>query len=221
MRRSVAQPAAAIKCHGRARGYLDGANRAVGSRVSMNTVLVVLVAAILLGGPSRAQTPNPTPAESAALEQFDTAIAEYMALRRRLTNEIPRPVPNSTSVELNNASDALAGAIQRSRQNAAVGDLFAAPVIAVLKRKVDDALRTPQLRQALAGIDDEAPMVRVPKIHLRFPGAAQMATMPASLLNVFPTLPKELEYRIVGRNLVLRDVDAALILDYIPNVIPR
>jgi hypothetical protein len=182
---------------------------------------VMLGAAILLAGPSWAQNPRPTPAESAPLEQFDAAIAEYMAMRRRLTNEIPSPVPNSTSVELNNASDALAGAIQRSRQNAAVGDLFVAPVTAVFKRKVDEAMRTAALREALAGIDDEEPTVRAPKIHLRFPGAAQMATMPASLLNLFPILPKELEYRIVGRNLVLRDVDAALIIDYIPNLIPR
>jgi hypothetical protein len=186
----------------------------------MKTVLL-FGAAILVGGPSSAQDPHPLPAEAAALKQFDTAIADYVAMRRRLINEVPRPVPNSTSVELNNASDALAGAIERSRQNAAVGDLFVAPVTAVLKRRVDEALRSANLRETLAGIDDDEPTVRAPKIHLRFPGAAQMATMPASLLNLFPTLPKELEYRIVGRNLVLRDVDAALILDYIPDLIPR
>ncbi len=48
-----------------------------------------------------------------------------------------------------------------------------------------------------------------------------MATMPPSLLAVLPRLPKELEYRIIGRFLVLRDVDAALIVDYIPDLIPR
>jgi hypothetical protein len=34
-------------------------------------------------------------------------------------------------------------------------------------------------------------------------------------------LPGELEYRIVGDNLVLRDVKAALILDYIAGAVPR
>jgi hypothetical protein len=48
-----------------------------------------------------------------------------------------------------------------------------------------------------------------------------MATMPPGLLKVLPALPKELEYRIIGRDLVLRDVDASLIIDYVPNVIPR
>ena len=169
----------------------------------------------------RAQVASAVTDETAAIKQFETAIADYMALRRRLANEVPAPVPNSSSVELNNASDGLADAIQRSRQNAGVGDLFVAPVTLVFKRTVDDAVRTANLRQTLAAIDDEEPTIRAPKIHLRFPSGSQLATTPASLLNLFPTLPKELEYRIVGRNLVLRDVDAAMILDYIPDLIPR
>jgi hypothetical protein len=170
----------------------------------------------LFGPPQRA-----VPAERAAIAQFEAAIADYLAMRRRLTDEIPRPEPNSTSVQLNNASDALAAAIQRSRQNAQAGDLFVAPVTPVFKRTVDDAVRTASLREALAGIDDEESPVRAPKIHMRFPGAAPLATMPPSLLAVLPVLPKELEYRIIGRFLVLRDVDAALIVDFIPDLIPR
>lgn len=184
---------------------------------------MLLYVGITVSGPSRieAQPVQAGSADAPAIEQFEAAIAGYVAMRRRLINEIPRPVPNSTSIELNNASDALAGAIQRARQNAQVGDVFVAPITAVFKRTVDAAVRTPEMQKVLAAIDDEEPTVRVPKIHLRFPGASQMATMPASLLNVLPNLPKELEYRIIGRFLVLRDVDAALIIDYIPDLIPR
>lgn len=168
-----------------------------------------------------AQVASAVPDEAAAIKQFETAIADYMALRQRLANELPNPVPNSSSVQLNNASDGLAAAIQRSRRDAGVGDLFVAPVTLVFKRTVDDAVRTAHLQQVLAAIDDEEAIARAPKIHLRFPGAAQMATMPPSLLAVLPRLPKELEYRIIGRFLVLRDIDAALIVDYIPDLIPR
>jgi hypothetical protein len=178
---------------------------------------VPFCALIAIFGPQ----PTAAPAERAALAQFEAAIADYLAMRRRLTNEVPSPAPNSTSVQLNNASDALAAAIQRSRQNAAVGDVFVTPVTPVFKRRVDDAVRTANLRQVLAEIDDEEPTVLAPKIHLRFPAASEMATMPASLLAVLPNLPKELEYRIIGRFLVLRDIDAALIIDYIPDLIPR
>ena len=185
--------------------------------------LVGLVVGITPFGvsPLEAQDRRIGPADAPAIQQFDAAIADYLALRRRLSEEVPRPVPNSSSIELNNASDALAAAIQRSRQKARVGDLFVAPVTPVFKRTVDAAARTPEMRQVLAAIDDEQPTVLAPQLHLRFPGASQLATMPASLLAVLPPLPKELEYRIIGRFLVIRDVDAALIIDYIPDVIPR
>jgi hypothetical protein len=189
----------------------------------MKVLFVLLCVGISMASTSspHAQVASAVPDEADAIQQFEAAIAEYVAMRRRLADRVPRLAPNSTSVELNNASDAIAAAVQESRQNAGVGDLFVPPVAAMFKRKIDEAMRTANLRQALATIDDEEPTIRAPKIHLRFPAGSQLATTPASLLNLFPTLPQGLEYRIVGRNLVLRDVDAALILDYIPDLIPR
>jgi hypothetical protein len=34
-----------------------------------------------------------------------------------------------------------------------------------------------------------------------------------------PKLPPELEYRIIGKNLIIRDVDANIIVDFVPNAI--
>jgi hypothetical protein len=41
------------------------------------------------------------------------------------------------------------------------------------------------------------------------------------LLDVLPRLPEELEYRFVGRDLILRDVKANLIVDFIPGILAR
>jgi hypothetical protein len=159
--------------------------------------------------------------EDEAVAQFHLALGGYLALRRNLLTETSGPAPNSSSVQLTDASDALAGAIQRARRSAAVGDLFSPAVAAVVKRRVDSVVRRENLGPVLATMDDEEPRVREPKLHLRFPGAAQMATMPGALLATLPILPRELEYRIVGRYLVLRDVEAALIIDYVADIIPR
>lgn len=144
-----------------------------------------------------------------------------MAMRQKLRSEVRGPVKDSSSTQLNNASDALAGAIERARQGAEVGDMFTAPVASVIKRRIAEAVRTKQLTSVLAGIDDEGGTGPSPKVHLRLPVTAQMATMPPDLLKVLPQLPKELEYRILGRFLVLRDVDASLIIDYIPAAVAR
>jgi hypothetical protein len=161
------------------------------------------------------------PANEKAFAEFQAAIADYMKLRQRLRNEITGPVAGSTAVELNRASDSLAAAIQRARAGARVGNIFAVPITVAFKHRVDEVVRQDNLAPLLAIIDDEPPTIKTPAIHLRFPAASQMATMPPSLLAALPELPKELEYRIVGEYLVLRDVDAALILDYIPAAVPR
>ena len=168
-----------------------------------------------------ADQPADTSGDAAAIRQFDAAIAEYMKLRRSLGREVRGPVKNSSSTQLTDASDAMAASIQRSRRDAKVGSIFGEPVASVIKRRIADAVRTEKLAAALGDIDDEGTAGPAPKVHLRLPVTAQMATMPPALLQVLPPLPKELEYRILGRYLILRDVDASLILDYIPAAVPR
>jgi hypothetical protein len=160
--------------------------------------------------------------DKAALAQFDAAIAHYMKIRQSLVSEkISGPVPNSTSTEINRAADALAFSIQRARAKARPGDIFRPAVSPILKRRIADAIRTANLGPVLSNIDDEGPATTTPALHLRFPAAAALATMPPSLLEVLPPLPKPLEYRIIGQYLVLRDSEAAMIIDFIPAAVPR
>jgi hypothetical protein len=189
-----------------------------------NKFLAPVVFGIVVGSLSLAWTSTAQPgtsSDAAAIKQFDVAIAKYMAMRQGLRSEVRGPVKNSSSTQLNDASDALAGAIERSRRSAQVGAIFSAPAAAVIKRRIADTVRTEKLVTILADIDDEGSAGPSPKVHLRLPVTAQMATMPPALLKVLPPLPKELEYRILGSYLVLRDIDASLILDYIPVAVPR
>ena len=188
-------------------------------------ILLALGALLIVGGalPSAAarQAAAGPAAEPAPIKAFQDAIADYLALRNGLRKEVSGPVKDSTSVQLNNASDALAGAIERARGKAQVGAIFSEPVATIIKRRIADAARAEKLRSALADIDDEGAATSTPKVHLRLPVSEHLATMPPSLLVVLPQLPKELEYRILGRDLVLRDIDASIILDYIPAAVPR
>lgn len=188
--------------------------------MSWRVLLLTAAAAGLVGGTAHAQARKTD--DAPALGQFEAAIAEYMALRERLvTEKLSGPTSNSTASQLNQASDALAAAIQRSRAKAKPGDVFRPVVSDMFKRRVVNVVREQNLGPVLAEIDDDGPSPVTPAIHLRFPGAAPMATMPPALLSALPPLPKALEYRIVGQYLVLRDVEAALIVDFIPATIPR
>jgi hypothetical protein len=169
------------------------------------------------------QTPSPTARanEVNGIAEFDKAVAQYMAIQQKLRDEVGDLLPGSSAEQISDTSDTLAAAMQRARTDARQGDFFNADVSSVIARRIGDVVRTHNLAAALVNIDDEKPTVKAPRVHLRYPAASEMATMPPSLLAVLPTLPPELEYRIVGEYLVLRDVKAALILDFLPRAVPR
>jgi hypothetical protein len=58
------------------------------------------------------------------------------------------------------------------------------------------------------------------RVNADYPLRAPVSTVPHSVLLVLPPLPDALEYRFVGRDLILRDGEANLIVDYIVGAAP-
>ena len=187
------------------------------------TAIVAGFALLSFGLPVQGQSASAPllPTHTTGIDEFHRAVTKYLAVQADLRVEIGDMVPNSTAVEVNAASDMLAAAVLRARPKARRGDFFNPAVSRTITRRIADASRAGALRPVIAQIDDERPTVGQPRVHLRFPSTSEMATMPSSLLAVLPRLPDELEYRIIGEFLVLRDVRAALILDYIARAVPR
>ena len=69
---------------------------------------------------------------------------------------------------------------------------------------------------------EKAPGEVTPKIEVNavYPKNAPLSTVPPTVLLRLPRLPKDIEYRFVGRTLILRDVQANMILDFMPEVAP-
>jgi hypothetical protein len=66
---------------------------------------------------------------------------------------------------------------------------------------------------------DEVPKVPL-VVNAVYPKEQPLSTMPASMLEALPTLPDGLEYRFVGKHLILRDTKANIIVDFIYNAVP-
>jgi hypothetical protein len=58
------------------------------------------------------------------------------------------------------------------------------------------------------------------KVNDSYPPDLPLTTMPPTLLQLLPPLPQQLEYRIVGRDLVLLDLKANLIVDVVRQALP-
>lgn len=138
-----------------------------------------------------------------------------MTLRLRIATEVPPLVVTPNAAEISAKSDAQARALQRARPKAQQGDFFSPAVVRIVQQRLTESLSSAERTHLLsASQEDPRPRLATPRIHARFPEADVLATTPLGALKGLPPLPAGLEYRFIGNTLVLRDIDAALILDY-------
>ncbi|MBA2604621.1 MAG: hypothetical protein H0U94_13625, partial [Acidobacteria bacterium] len=83
------------------------------------------------------------------------------------------------------------------------------------------ALSGPGGAEVKASIMDENPQGVRFRVNERYPDTVPFASMPPQVLSMLPKLPLELEYRFIGERLILLDVHAHLIVDFIDNALPK
>jgi hypothetical protein len=153
-----------------------------------------------------------------AVTVFQDRVDAYVALHRQCAERFLAAdvQPNSSSETFR---DALRDSIRSARRHAQPGEILCpalAPRILQLVR-TDLAAREPLERQAIL---DGVPQRQV-RVNDCYPSGEPLATMPPALLLRLPPLAPELQYRFIGRTLILLDVDANLVVDVLPDVLPR
>ncbi len=115
--------------------------------------------------------------------------------------------------------------IREARPIAKQGDVFTQPIAALIRKLLADAMSGPDgatLRQSLQHAE---PVVAAEALKISVNGdypnlhGQPLQSAPGSLLQHLPLLPKGLEYRLVGSTLVLRDTEANIVADYLPNAL--
>jgi hypothetical protein len=161
-----------------------------------------------------AQSPS-----SAPFGDFQQRVAQYIKIRRTAEAEAGRPSPTPSPEKLDGKKKALAETIVSKRPGAKQGDLFTPEIAAELRRVIaTDFERHPaKIKESLHSAESVSGRVHVNEL---YPEHVAIATMPSTLLMSLPKLPRELDYRFVGSTLILRDIDANLILDFMPNALP-
>jgi hypothetical protein len=115
----------------------------------------------------------------------------------------------------------LSAAIKSARANAAMGDIFTPLVTRLVRTRLATALRGRDADEFLEELFAEHPYSHSyrPQVHDPYPDWASHE-MPTVLLYALPPLPEDVEYRLIGRDLVLWDSHADLIIDVVVNAIP-
>jgi hypothetical protein len=182
--------------------------------------LIATMGAALLAWSVVAST-LPSEQQPGPLEQFAAAVHSYVQLHRAIEHELPALRAGSHAHELAESSDAVAAALQTARANAREGDIFTAAVGALLRTQISEALDAhgflpdKVVASSLEEADDNTPL---PFVNGRFPWRRGAMMWPC-VIDVLPELPHELQYRIVGRDLVLLDTHAELVVDILRDAV--
>ncbi len=159
-------------------------------------------------------------ATAAGLAAFQERLKAYVAFRNKAEATVPQLTETSDPAKISARERALGEALIKARPNARQGEYFVAEYMPVLidTIKKDFAKRTAAERKAL--------VVELPKggvkvtVNSLYPTTIPLATFPPNLLKALPELPPELEYRILYRDLILRDHEGNYVVDIAPGVLP-
>jgi len=182
------------------------------SLLSAAIVAGLLASAVQL---SAQQEQNPT---ALALAAFTKRVNAYMDLHKKAEEGAPDVSKGATPAEVMVFEKALGDRIKAARSTAQQGDVFAPDVAPLFKTIFADYYRRRSGRE-IRLLFDEVPNFK-PQVNMTYPVNLPKANFPPRLALAMPQLPEQLEYRLVGDSLVMRDSKANLIVDYIPGIVP-
>lgn len=202
-------------------------------RLSRTLGLLLLGSTVVACGDDGAEAPRSETAKPAAeaqartnpdaqiLQDFQKRIDQYMELHDRLKKDAPKLKETKEPAKIKESQVVLARKIQEARADARAGDIFTPEIRQLFRRLMYPEVKGREGAETKAAINEEKGELKDVKLKVNadYPDSAPLPTVPPNLLAALPKLPEELEYRFIGRHMILLDVHANLIVDYIVNAI--
>src|SRR5687767_6975727 len=157
--------------------------------------------------------------EAQVLADFKSRIDAYMELHKKLEKESPPLKETNDPAQIHASQEVMGKKIQQARKTAKPGDIFTPEIRQLFRRLMYPETRGKEGAEVKASIKEDAPKGVPLRVNAKYPEGVPLPTVPPSLLAALPKLPEDLEYRIINKDLILRDVHANVIVDYIPNAI--
>ncbi len=161
----------------------------------------------------------PANAAGAATKAFLDRIREYVTFHNNVEKMVPALTETGNPEKIAGREKALADALIKQRPDAKPGDFFIKEYQPILRQIVREDFMKRSLADRKA-LTQELPKGMKVEVNTVYPSTIPLATFPGNLLKKLPELPPELEYRIVGRDLILRDTKGNVVVDVMRDVFP-
>jgi hypothetical protein len=185
----------------------------------LRTIAGGIIAVATLAAAPRAAAQYAVFDADAALQVFHERVESYAALHRRLA---PPPPAMASTDPLSKllTGHYLASAVRSVRRYAQQGEIFSPEIATLFRWMLADSIGELDGERFLTTLNGG---VAVPRgLH---PTVNEPYTMlplyrvPADVRLCLPRLPAELDYRLAGHDLVLWDIYAGIVVDFVPDIV--
>ena len=184
----------------------------------------------------KAEDQNANP-DALVLVDFQKRVDAYMAIHRDAAKDTPPLKETNDPGRIKAAQEALGAKIRAARADAKAGDILTPEIRNKFRRLMYPVVQGPSaqgttgsakavkadvkedLKENSEERKEEGGKAVVLKVNATYPPDTPLPTTPPQVLQSLPKLPDALEYRIVGKNLIIRDAEANIIVDFVPNAI--
>lgn len=152
---------------------------------------------------------------------FLKRVDAYVELHKKLEATLSPLSAKPTPAESDTHARALARLIAHARPSAEQGDILTREIRAYLRRQIARALAGPDgagIKESI--LEENLGRVRV-RVNNRYPDNIPLSTTPTQIITALPKLPEHIEYRFLGERLILLDVHANIVVDYMDDAIPK
>ena len=184
--------------------------------VLRTAVLSVFVVQAAIACATQANDQTATNPDAKVLVDFTERVKAYVDLRKKADDGAPPLKETEDAAKIKLAQTALAKRIMTARAGAKRGDIFTPEISVRFRRLLRPEVKDPDTKKL---IQDDNPGALKFKVNGPYPDGEPLSTVPPNVLASLPQLPEDIEYRFLGKHMILRDSRANIVIDYIPNAI--
>jgi hypothetical protein len=183
-------------------------------------IFVLCLAGLTMTGWAQERVAAGTRPEDAATQRdFQSRVSKYYDLRNKLGAGDTKQTESVQEVK--SRQEELAKRVQQQRSTAKHGDIFSDEIRELFKRNLRATYRGKNGTRIETSLSHSEPLPKL-ELHVNqvYPQGVPLQSTPPTILMNLPRLPKGLEYRFVGRDLILYDSATNLIVDYLHEALP-
>lgn len=188
------------------------------ARFRLQSSAILGIALLALISPSISADVRVNP-DAKLVADFENRVDGYMKIHGQVASEVPLR-PSSSPEQIAARVKEFGDRIRALRADAKQGDIFSPDIATEFRRLLGLAMQGHRAGRVRASLRHAEPVNPPLVINGRYPSNIPRQSVPPTLLLNLPRLPRGVEYLIAGHQLALRDVDANLVVDFVPDAIP-